>query len=106
MGEEKRVHDRKDLVLPLLVEGGEQQLNGETVNVSAGGVRAWLDGDLPFGTKVKVHLVLPTLGEEAVVDAEVRWSQKNPAGGFLVGLQFQRVRARVLWALNQLMREE
>lgn len=105
MGEEKRVHDRTDLVLPLLVDAGEQQLSGETVNISVGGVRAWLDADLPFGTKVKVHVVLPTLGEESVIDAEVRWSQKNPAGGFLVGLQFQRVRARETWALNQLKRD-
>ena len=105
MGEEKRVHSRKDLVLPVLVEAGEQQLNGETVNVSAGGVQAWLDGDLPFGTKIKIHVVLPTMGEEAVLDAEVRWSSKHAKGGFVLGLQFQRVRARVLWALNELMRD-
>lgn len=105
MGQEKRVHDRREVVLPLLVEAGEQQLSGESVNLSVGGVRAWLDGDLPFGTKAKVHVVLPTLGEESVIDAEVRWSQKAPQGGFLIGLQFQRVRARETWALNQLMRD-
>lgn len=105
MGEEKRVHDRKDLVLPLLVEAGEQQLTGESVNLSVGGVRAWLDADLPFGTRVKIHVVLPTMGEECVLEGEVRWSQKHPQGGFLVGLQFLRVRARILWALNELMRD-
>jgi hypothetical protein len=40
-----------------------------------------------------------------VLDAEVRWSSKHAKGGFVLGLQFQRVRARVLWALNELMRD-
>ncbi|MBI5500501.1 MAG: PilZ domain-containing protein [Deltaproteobacteria bacterium] len=104
MGEEKRVHDRTGVVLPLRVQAGERALEGESVDISAGGVRVSLPEDLPFGAKVKVHVVLPTLGEETAIDAEVRWSRKDPSGWFLVGLQFQRVRARETWALNQLMR--
>ena len=66
------------------------------------------DGDLGVTCNLGMNAVvalLPTLGEESVIDAEVRWSQKAPQGGFLLGLQFQRVRARETWALNQLMRD-
>jgi hypothetical protein len=105
VGQEKRVHDRKDVVLPLQVEVDGRILEGETTNISVGGVRVMLSEDLPFGTKVKVHVVLPTLGEETVLDAEVRWGQKDPSGWFALGLQFQRVRARETWAINQLMRQ-
>ena len=104
MGVEKRVHDRTGVVLPLRVEVGDRSLEGESIDMSVGGVRVSLPEDIPFGTKVKVQLVLPTLGEETVLDAEVRWSKKDPSGWFLMGLQFQRVRARETWALNQLMR--
>jgi len=104
VGQEKRVHDRKDIVLPLLIEAGGRSLPGKSVNLSVGGVRAWLDVDLPFGTKVKVHLVPPSRAEECVIDGEVRWSQKHPQGGFFVGLQFLRVRPHILRALHELMR--
>jgi len=105
VGQEQRVHDRKDVVLPLQVEVGDKVLDGETTNISVGGVRVMLSEDVAFGTKVKVHVVLPTLGEETVLDAEVRWSQKDPSGWYTLGLQFQRVRARETWAINQLMRQ-
>jgi c-di-GMP-binding flagellar brake protein YcgR len=105
VSQEKRVHDRTDFVLPLRVEFAGKALEGETINISVGGVRVSLPEELPFGTKVKIRVVLPTLGEETVLDAEVRWCQKDPSGWFLLGFQFLRVRARETWALNQLARQ-
>ena len=105
MTQEKRVHDRKDLTLPLRIEAGGKMLDGESVDISVGGMRVSVPEDLSFGTKVKLHVVLPTLGEESVFEAEVRWSQREPSGWFVLGLQFHRVRARETWAINQLMRQ-
>jgi hypothetical protein len=105
VGQDKRVHDRTGLVLPLRVEFAGRSLEGESIDISVGGVRVSLPEEVPFGTKVKVLLVLPTLGEETTLDADVRWTQKDPSGWFIVGLQFQRVRARETWALNQLARQ-
>jgi len=98
-----RQHDRREIALPIRVVLGQSTLEGTSVDISVGGVRALLPSDLPFGTKVKVHLRLPAVAEELAIDAESRWSRAE-AGGFSVGLQFQRVRARETWALNQLMR--
>jgi c-di-GMP-binding flagellar brake protein YcgR len=103
--QEKRVHDRKSLTLPLRLEVGGKTLDGESVDISVGGVRVSVPEDLVFGTKVKIHVVLPTLGEESVFEAEVRWSQREASGWFVLGLQFHRVRARETWAINQLMRK-
>ncbi len=105
MTQEKRVYDRKDLTLPLRLAVGGKMLAGESVDISVGGIRVSVPEDLPFGTKVQLHVVLPTLGEESVFDAEVRWSQREPSGWFVLGLQFHRVRARETWAINQLMRK-
>jgi len=105
VGEEKRVHGRTGFVLPLRVECGDRVIEGETIDISVGGVRVTLPEDFPFGSKVKVRIVLPTLGEESLIDADVRWSKKDPSGWFLMGLQFQRVRARETWAINQMMRQ-
>lgn len=99
-----RVHHRADIVLPLriLVEG--RTVVGTSADISVGGLRAVLPESLPFGTKAKVHVQLPALPDESVIDAEVRWSQAEAGGGFSVGLQFLRVRARETWALNQIIR--
>jgi len=104
VGAEKRQFDRKDFELPLRVEVGAETLDGVTSNLSLGGARVDIPKAMTFGTKVKVHVRLPALAEESVVEAEVRWCQPGEAGRFFVGLQFLRVRARETWALNQLVR--
>jgi hypothetical protein len=103
--QDKRVHDRKNLALPLRVVVGERTIEARTMDISVGGVRASIGEDLPFGTKVKVVVSLPTLDEASTIDAEVRWVQKGAEGGFAIGLQFLCVRARETWALNQLLRQ-
>ena len=104
MGIEQRQFDRKDLVIPLRIETGAEALDASTTNVSLGGARVDAARSLPFGTKVKVRIRLPALTEESVIDAEVRWVQPGAPGRFFLGLQFQRVRARETWALNQMVR--
>ncbi len=103
MSAEKRQHDRKDYAIPLRVEIDGELLDGSTTNVSLGGFRAEFSREVPFGAKVKVHVRFPALSEESVIDAEVRWTQRENER-CLVGLQFLRVRARETWALNQLVR--
>ena len=99
-----RVHHRAEVVfsLRLVVEG--RTVVGTSADISVGGLRAVLPENLPFGSKVKVHVQLSALPDESVIDAEVRWSQAEAGGGFSVGLQFLRVRARETWALNQIIR--
>ena len=97
---EKRVQDRVaiDLSLHLVVEG--RSIVATSRDISVSGLRVALGEELPFGTKVKVHIRLPALPGGSVIDAEVRWSKTEVGGGFCAGLQLLRVRARETWALN------
>jgi hypothetical protein len=54
---------------------------------------------VPFGADVEVVLRLPALKEEITIQAVARWHQD---GG--VGVSFKSMRAREVWALNQLFK--
>ena len=56
---------------------------------------------LPFGASVTVRLVFPPLKEESTLEATVRWIK-----GTEIGLQFGSLRARDVWALNQLYKAD
>ncbi|HEY8430593.1 MAG TPA: PilZ domain-containing protein, partial [Sandaracinaceae bacterium] len=64
------------------------------------GMHLVTDARIPYGTKVQLEFFLPALREEARIEATVRW-QKD--GG--MGVQFGSLRAREVWALNQLFKE-
>ena len=104
MSQERRVQHRTEVVLSLRVLVDERTVVGMSADISVGGLRAVLPESLPFGTKVKIHVQLPALPDESVIDAQVQWTQAEAGGGFSVGFQFLRVRARETWALNQIIR--
>jgi c-di-GMP-binding flagellar brake protein YcgR len=104
MAQERRVHNRAELVLSLRIAVEGRTVVGTSADISVGGLRAMLPENLPFGTKVKVIVHLPALPDESVIDAEVRWCQAEAGGGFSVGLQFLRVRPLETWAINQIIR--
>lgn len=59
------------------------------------------DSPLAYGTRVKVQFPLPALRETAEIEATVRWG-----GDDGMGVQFGSLRAREVWALNQLFKDE
>jgi len=71
-----------------------------TKNISLGGMYLITEEELPYGTNVELELYLPALKEEVTLSATVRWSK--PDG---IGVQFGTLRAREVWAFNQLFRE-
>lgn len=71
-----------------------------TRNVSLGGMYLVSEQRLPYGAKVQLEVYLPALKEEARIDATVRWEKEDG-----VGVQFGSLRAREVWALNQLFKE-
>jgi hypothetical protein len=103
--QDKRAHDRAQIVLPVRVDVGGRTLQGSSTDISVAGVRILLPEELAFGTRVKVRVCLPVMDEESAIEAEVRWSQEGPEGRFVHGFQFRGVRVRETWALNQLVRK-
>lgn len=55
---------------------------------------------LPYGTPVTLEFFLPALKEDARLTATVRWVKDDG-----MGVQFGSLRAREVWALNQLFKE-
>ncbi len=96
----RRVHERYDRRLKVTVihDGGE--LETISKNISLGGLYLVSDTQLAYGTAVKLRLYLPALKEDALIDAVVRW---HKADG--IGVQFGSLRAREVWAFNQLFKD-
>ena len=77
------------------------EISTRTKNISLGGMYLLSEAQLPYGTDVKLRVDLPALKEDAVIEAVVRW--QKPDG---IGVQFSSLRAREVWALNQLFRDK
>ncbi|MAQ16761.1 MAG: hypothetical protein CMN30_18455 [Sandaracinus sp.] len=92
----RRVHERYDCDLPVTVVTGEGELETRATNVSLGGMYLITAEQVPFGTTVKVRFRVPSLKDDALIEAVVRWAKPD---GF--GVQFGRLRALEVWALNQ-----
>ncbi len=99
MSESRRVHERVecDLAVVLLYEGRE--IPGRTINLSLGGLFISAAEPLPYGTQAKIRLTLPALKVETEIPVTIRWTTKEG-----MGMQFGSLRAREVWALNQLMK--
>ena len=95
----QRVHERHNRKLEVTIVHDDREFQGVTRNVSLGGLYLFTDARLPFGTDVHIRMQLPALDQPTLAPAVVRWQQ--PDG---VGVQFGQLRARDVWALNQLFR--
>jgi hypothetical protein len=73
--------------------------NYTMVNLSLGG--ALITGPkLTMGQRVQINFAVPTMAEAIDVGATVRWADGNG-----VGLQFDGLRARDVWALNEYFKQ-
>jgi len=75
--------------------------SAHTRNISLGGVFIETDQTLPFGAKLSLKFRVPTQAESIEVDGQVRWLEMD--GGALrgLGVRFEGLRARDVWALNK-----
>lgn len=95
----RRLHERFDVELPVVVLHGGAEIPGSTVNVSLGGMLIKLERPVAYGSNVTVRVELPALKEPAELPAVVRWDRDGT-----IGVQFNGLRAKDTWALNQLMK--
>lgn len=96
----ERIHQRYAMALEVrvtLADGTEQI--GRSRDLGLGGMRLLTTPPLAFGSTVTLRFRLPALAQDSEVESIVRWVDEAGAG-----LQFGSLRARDVWALNQLFR--
>jgi len=94
----RRLHERFDHRLPVAVHFDGREVAGYSRNISVGGMFLEVRGAVPFGAHVHLKFRLQNLPDEVDIPAVVRWS-----GSDGIGVQFSTLRAREVWALNQLL---
>jgi len=72
-----------------------------TRNISLGGVFIETDQMLPFGAHVALKFKVPTQAETIEVDGQVRWLEMDEGRLRGLGVRFEGLRARDVWALNK-----
>jgi hypothetical protein len=70
------------------------------VNISLGGAQIAATSRLPMGARCTVSFKVPALEEAIEVGATVRWADSTS-----VGIQFDGLRARDVWALNEYFKQ-
>ena len=98
----RRIDPRYDrqLEIEVLFEGKKQI--SQTRNISLGGLYLVSATPLPIGTTVQLRFQLPTQPEPVEVAGDVRWVVKQGVGDQSgIGIRFQGLRARDVWALNR-----
>jgi uncharacterized protein (TIGR02266 family) len=98
----RRIDPRYERQLDVEVVADGKKLTSRTVNISLGGL--FLDSSIPLelGVTVQLRFTLPTQPEPVEVAGDVRWVVKKDGGAHNgIGIRFQGLRARDVWALNQ-----
>jgi len=96
----QRTHPRYECRIPVKITTVDNtELDGTAINVGVGGIQLESATALTFNAELKVRFRLPGLDEDTVVDGTVRWIKDGSSG-----VQFGSLRARDVWALNQLLR--
>lgn len=70
------------------------------VNLSLGGAQVVATQKLPMGSRCQIGFRIPTLEELIEVGATVRWADDQGTG-----LQFDGLRARDVWGLNEFFKQ-
>jgi uncharacterized protein (TIGR02266 family) len=95
----------RQIAVEVLCEGKRQ--TSQTRNISLGGLHLDSPTALPIGTTVQLRFELPTQPEAIEVAGDVRWVVKSGTGEQSgIGIRFQGLRARDVWALNRFFQSE
>ena len=97
---DQRSHARFPVTFDVTLIFAEERYRGQTRDVSLGGMFVYTDAKLPFKAELLVELTLPALKEKSTFEVSLRWQQADG-----VGLAFKSLRAREVWALNQLFKK-
>jgi hypothetical protein len=96
VADNRRTSTRHAVSIPgkLVIDGAPGDCT--VLNLSLGGALIGGAKKLPMGHRVNITFAVPTVEEAIDIGATVRWSD-----GSGLGLQFDGLRARDVWALNK-----
>jgi uncharacterized protein (TIGR02266 family) len=97
----RRIDPRYERQLEVEVTADGKKHTARTVNVSLGGLFLDMGTPLELGATVQLRFQLPTQPEAVEVAGDVRWVVKREGDRQGIGIRFQGLRARDVWALNQ-----
>ncbi|HVZ71827.1 MAG TPA: PilZ domain-containing protein [Polyangia bacterium] len=97
----RRIDPRYERQLDVEVVADGKKITSKTVNISLGGLFLDSNAPLEIGATVQLRFVLPTQPEAVEVAGDVRWVVKKEGAHSGIGIRFQGLRARDVWALNQ-----
>ncbi|MEM9490175.1 MAG: PilZ domain-containing protein [Myxococcota bacterium] len=92
----RRLATRHSSEVPGQLTIGEETHEVVIVDLSLGGAQLEFEHRLTVGQLVQILFRIPTQDDPIEVQASVRWSSQN-----LIGLQFQGLKPREVWALNK-----
>jgi PilZ domain-containing protein len=96
LADNRRTSTRHPVSLPSKVAVDGTPRVCTVMNLSLGGALLSGSGKLPMGSRVHITFSVPTVEEPIDVGCTVRWSDETA-----LGLQFDGLRARDVWALNK-----
>jgi uncharacterized protein (TIGR02266 family) len=99
--EHRRSDRRYDRRVPIDFSHEGSSFSAHTRNISLGGVFIETDQTLPFGAKVALRFKVPTQSEMIEVEGQVRWLEMDEGKLRGLGIRFEGLRARDVWALNK-----
>ena len=97
----RRIDPRYERQLDVEVTAEGKKHMSRTVNISLGGLFLDSAAPLELGATVQLRFQLPTQPEAVEVAGDVRWVVKREGSHSGIGIRFQGLRARDVWALNQ-----
>lgn len=100
MSDNRRTSTRHTVSIPAKVTIDGSLRDSTMVNLSLGGALVETGAKHAMGARAQLSFKVPTMGEPIEVGATVRW-----ADGKGVGLQFDGLRARDVWALNEYFKQ-
>ena len=99
--EHRRSDRRYERRVPIDFTYEGTSFGGHTRNISLGGVFIETEQTLPFGARLVLKFKVPTQTEPIEVDGQVRWLEMEEGRLRGLGIRFEGLRARDVWALNK-----
>jgi Tfp pilus assembly protein PilZ len=100
VADNRRIQTRHDVSIPVQMTVDGTLKDCTMLNISLGGALVAAHAKYAMGQRVSVAFHVPTMPEAIEVGGTVRWS--NVDG---VGVQFDGLRARDVWALNEYFKQ-
>lgn len=100
MAANRRIQTRHVVSLPIILTVDGTANDCTMLNLSLGGAQVVANTKFSMGQRVQVRFHIPTTADAIEVGGTVRWS--NAEG---VGVQFDGLRARDVWALNEYFKQ-